>query len=240
MFHGKRVLAIIPARGGSKRVPRKNIRLLCGRPLLAYTIDVARSTPAIDRTIVSTDDEETQDVARRSGADVPFLRPAELAGDRVPDGPVLAHALAFLEEQGEHFDYVLNLRPTTPFKERHDIEQALAVAEANRCDLVRSVTRVEGTSHPYWMYLGDNGLLKPLFPEKSIREYYQSQLLPANIFSLNGVVDLFTVAQVRDAPWPYEAPCMGYIAIPKERAIDIDSEDDFLIAETLMKRYHAP
>lgn len=239
MFHEKRVLAIIPARGGSKRVPRKNIRLLSGRPLLAYTVDVAMQTPAIDRTIVSTDDEEIRDVARRCGADVPFLRPAELAGDRVPDGPVLVHALQFLEERGERFDYVFNLRPTTPFKESGDIEGALAVAEANRCDLVRSVTRAEGTGHPYWMYVGEHGLLKPLFPEKSIREYYRSQLLPKNIFALAGVVDLFTVAQLRDAPWLYESPRMGYVAIPKERAMDIDGEDDFLVAETLMNRYHA-
>ena len=237
MFHEKRVLAIIPARGGSKRVPRKNIRLLCGKPLIYYAVDVARRTPAIDRTIVSTDDEEIRDIARRLGADVPFLRPVEIARDDTPDASVLKHALEVLEEQGEHFDYVFNLRPTTPFRMPEDVARALETAVMNHFPLVRSVTRARGVGHPYWMYRTVGARLEPLLPNIDIGRYYQSSRLPNDVVALNGVVDLFTAEHLRESATLYQADSMGFIEIPPERALDIDEERDLIVAEALMQHY---
>ena len=123
-----RVLAVIPARGGSKGVPRKNIRLVCGKPLIAYTIETALAARHLfHRVIVSTEDEEIAAISRQYGAEVPFLRPAELAGDQVPTVPVLQHTVRFVEsEENIVMDWVCLLQPTEPFRTVEDLEQGLA------------------------------------------------------------------------------------------------------------------
>ncbi len=233
MYQGKRILGVIPARGGSRRVPRKNIRPLAGAPLIAYAIESAAASPALDRVIVSTDDSEIAEVARSRGADVPFLRPAELARDNTPDGPVFSHALEFLERSGEAYDYVLNLRPTTPFRTAEDIGRIVAIAAEGNFDVVRSVTASEAEHHPYWMYRGDGAVLTPLIRGKSIKTYYQRQLLPAGFYALNAVVDLVSRRQIARAGAVYQAARTGYIEIPKERSWDINDEIDFAVAEAI-------
>ena len=142
-------LGIIPARGGSRRVPRKNIRLLAGKPLIAYTIEAARAATTLDRVIVSTDDEEIAGVARRYGGEVPFMRPAELAADDTPDAPVFLHALDWLaKEEGFDPELVVNLRPTSPFKTGVVIDEVVEVALETRADVVRTVTRVPPKARP--------------------------------------------------------------------------------------------
>lgn len=123
MVHGKRVLAVIPARGGSKRVPRKNIRPVAGKPLLAWTIDAAKASKYIDRCIVSTDDEEVADIARQCGAEVPFMRPAELAQDESSSIEMLRHAARKLPDH----DIIVLLQPTSPERTAADIDAALEV-----------------------------------------------------------------------------------------------------------------
>ena len=157
------ILAIIPARGGSKGVPRKNIRPLGGKPLIAHTIEVALKTKEIGRVIVSTDDEEIRMVALGYGAEVPFLRPKELAQDDTPDRHYLVHALDWLRVN-EHYipDVVLLLRPTSPFRRVEHIERVLVMMKTMKADSIRTVTLVEGTQHPYWMYhLDDAGRARP-------------------------------------------------------------------------------
>jgi CMP-N-acetylneuraminic acid synthetase len=233
MFNGKRILAIIPARGRSKRIPRKNIKLLDGKPLIAYTIEAGLHCSAIDRLIVSTDDQETADVAKAMGVDVPFLRPAELSGDSTPDQPVAQHVLEELEEMGESFDILVWLRPTTPFKRATDIDAALDALERAGAPLVRSVTPVEGVFHPYWMYRGD-GVRSTQLMDIHFEDYLRSQNLPNDVFRLNGVVDAIHVKHVRESSTMYVAQDMGYIVIPQERATDIDEPIDFAWAEFLL------
>src|SRR6185436_3697400 len=118
------VLAILPARGGSKGLPRKNVRLIAGKPLIAYSIEAARSSPLVSRVIVSTDDDEIADVSKRYGADVPFRRPAELAVDIAPTEPVLQHALAYVEEtERQPVDAVLFLQPTDIFRSQRIVHR---------------------------------------------------------------------------------------------------------------------
>jgi N-acylneuraminate cytidylyltransferase len=120
------VLAILPARGGSKGLPRKNVRLIGGKPLIAYSVEAARSSPLVTRVIVSTDDEEIASVARDCGADVPFMRPPELATDLAPTEPVLQHALAFVERtEGQPVDAVLFLQPTDIFRRQRIVHQVV-------------------------------------------------------------------------------------------------------------------
>lgn len=126
MPEGSHVVAVIPARGGSKGLPRKNVRLLAGKPLIAYSIEAAKASALVDRVIVSTDDPEVAEVARRSGAEVPFLRPAELAQDLTPTEPVLAHAVEWLEKrEGYRVDIVLFLQPTDIFRKPQLIDETV-------------------------------------------------------------------------------------------------------------------
>jgi len=126
MPDGTNVVAVIPARGGSKGLPRKNLRLLAGKPLVAYAIEAALGSPLVDRVIVSTDDEEIAEVARQYGAEVPFIRPPELATDRAPTEPVLAHAVKWLEENEDYrVDIVLFLQPTDIFRKKYMINEVI-------------------------------------------------------------------------------------------------------------------
>lgn len=227
-----KILAIIPARGGSKSIPQKNIRILVGKPLIAWTIEVALSCPSLDRRIVSTDDQEIAEIARQYSAEVPFLRPPELAQDDTPDLPVYKYALSWLREhEGYHPDIVVWLRPTSPLRTTHDIEAAIRLLIQSDADCVRSVCRVE--HHPYWMkrFAGDR--LVPFIEGFDERRYYQRQLLPT-VYRLNGAVDVTWCKTVMERGLLYSGDVRGYI-MPIERSIDLDSELDFALAELLLK-----
>ena len=136
------VLGVIPARGGSKGVPGKNLATVAGRPLLAYTADAARTSRRLSRTVVSTDDVAIADAARGLGLDVPFMRPATLAADDVPMLPVLQHALAAIREQGDDVDVLVLLQPTSPMRRAEHIDAAVAMLETSGADSVVSVVDV--------------------------------------------------------------------------------------------------
>jgi CMP-N-acetylneuraminic acid synthetase len=176
------VLAIIPARGGSKGIPRKNIRPFAGYPLIAYSIAAARQTETVKRIIVSTDDQEIAEVVRRYGAEAPFLRPAELAADRTTDLPVFQHALTWLaKNEGYHPEVVLHLHPTSPVRPRGCVDRAVHLLLDNPdADCVRSV--VETAQSPYKMWHIDERTshMIPLLTVAGIAEAYNTprQLLP--------------------------------------------------------------
>ena len=145
------IVGIIPARGGSKGVPKKNIRPIMGKPLIAYTIEVALESQLLGKVIVSSDDEEIMVVSRQYGAEVPFTRPAELALDTTPMVPVLQHAVRFLEDRDNiRFDYILLLQPTNPVRQVEDINSALGKLVETGADSVISVCQVDNY-HPVLM-----------------------------------------------------------------------------------------
>jgi CMP-N,N'-diacetyllegionaminic acid synthase len=217
------VLGLIPARGGSKSVPRKNVRELAGKPVLAWTVEAALASSVLDRIVVSTDDAEIADVARSCGAEVPFERPAELAADETPDLPVYRHALSALDGD---FDAVAWLRPTAPLRAADDIAAALALLAETGADCVRSVCETEHS--PYWMGRLDGGRLVPLLGAVPPRR----QLLPA-VYRLNGAVDVVRCASVGDEL--FAGDVRAYV-MPRERSVDLDTELDFLLAEALLRR----
>jgi len=226
MYKGRRFLAVVPARGGSKGVPRKNVRMLAGKPLIAWTIEQAAQSCYIDRVIVSSEDEEICQVAKDSGADVPFVRPAELASDTAAGVDVLCHAV---ENAGRDYDYVVLLQPTSPLRKSSDIDEAI-----ERC-VERAVTSVvsvaEATKSPYWMYqMKEGGELTP-FVENAASNRQQ---LPQS-YALNGAVYVLEVAALLGSRRIIDEQTLGYV-MPAERSYDIDSETDFLICEFLTTR----
>jgi len=229
----KKILAVIPARGGSKGVVRKNIRSVCGRPLLSYTIETALAARhLLYRTVVSTDDPEIAAIAREHGADVPFMRPAELAGDKVPTLPVLQHAVSFVEYQDEiRVDWVLLLQPTTPLRLIEDIEKSVNLALQNSCDSVISVVKVVA-EHPILMKrIEDNRLLPYCIKE---REGTRRQDCQPPAYLRNGAIYLTRrdVLMEKDSIW---GEVIRPYVMPPERSVNIDSELDLKLAELIMQ-----
>ena len=224
-------LGLIPARGGSKGVPRKNLRELAGKPLVAWTIETALRCDGIERLVVSTDDEEIASVCRDLGAEVPFRRPADLARDESPDLPVYEHALDWLaREEGYRPAAVVWLRPTAPLRTVEDIEAVLEMLEETGCDSVRSVCRAE--HHPAWMRTLEGDRLRPLLDGDGAN-YHQRQALPP-VYRLNGAVDAVRSASVGSGPELFGGDVRGYV-MPAERSVDLDTMLDFALAERLLE-----
>jgi CMP-N,N'-diacetyllegionaminic acid synthase len=228
------ILAIIPARGGSKGVPRKNIRSVGGTPLIGYSIRTALGSKNIKHLLVSTEDQEIADIAKSLGAEVPFLRPNELAGDLVPDTPVLKQALAwYLENKDPEIKYVLLLRPTTPLKSLADIENVIDRLQNSDCLSVRTVSAVPDKFHPYWTFQLQSTRAKSTVPGVDLKKYFQRQTLPKTYF-VNGLVDGFNAkALMNDQIGSFQD---GFEAVvtPFERCLDIDTHEDFARFENLL------
>lgn len=228
-----KILAVIPARGGSKGVARKNIRPVCGKPLIAYTIETALAARnLLHRSIVSTDDPEIKAIACEYGADVPFLRPPELAGDRVPTLPVLQHAVRFVEEaDGVALDWVLLLQPTAPLRVIEDIEASVTLAHQNSCDSVISVLQVFA-EHPILMKRIEDDRLLPYCIEEKEGTRRQDYQPPA--YMRNGAIYLTRrdVLMEQDSIWG-QAIC-PYV-MPAERSVSIDSELELKLVELIMQ-----
>ncbi|HEY1259696.1 MAG TPA: acylneuraminate cytidylyltransferase family protein [Stellaceae bacterium] len=223
MIGGRSVLGLIPARGGSRGVPRKNVRLLGGRPLIAWTIEAARQASTIDRLVLSSDNAEIIAVATGLGAEAPFVRPAELATDDADALSVVRHALAALPDA---YDYLVLLQPTSPFRTGEDIDNTVALCARAGAPCV-SVCQPDKS--PYWMFeAGVDGRLVPLFATVPKRR----QDAPAVVL-LNGAVYAAETQQLR-AGRDFLGPDTVYHMMPKARSLDIDAELDFAIAELLI------
>lgn len=227
-------IALIPARGGSKRLPNKNIKPINNKPLIAYSIEAALATKKIDRTIVSTDCQEIAQIARQYGAEVPFIRPDNISQDSTSDRPVMLHAIDTLLGQGYSFDNLIYLRPTTPLKTSCMIDEAINKLETDDYTGIRSVTTAHAVFHPYWMFKAQQGTLKPFIDGIDISQYYQSQLLPS-CYRLNGVVDASRTSTIQQCDNIYGSN-VGYIEIDEESSIDIDTKFEFKMCEIVLQQ----
>lgn len=227
LIKGKKVLAIIPARGGSKRVPRKNLRTLAGKPLIAWTIEEAKKSHYIDRLVLSSEDGDIISESMRLGLDVPFTRPTHLAGDENPGWGVLLHAMSELPG----FDFIVELQPTSPFRLACDIDASIELCEGSSSLACVSVTELDKT--PAWTFWVDkDGSMKSLLPMDDVLKN-QDELPCA--YTLNGAVFVARTSWVRTEPH-FAADQMIAYKMPRERSIDIDTEIDFLMAELLARR----
>lgn len=224
------VLGIVPARSGSKGVPGKNIRPIAGRPLLEYTARAAGESRVIDRLVLSTDSEEIADAGRRAGLEVPFLRPAALAGDDTPMLPVLRHAIDTLAAGGWEPEIVVLLQPTSPLRRPEHIRDAVARLRETGADSVVTVVEVPRHLSPDYVMRIDEGVLRPFLPEGA-RITRRQDARPA--YSREGTVYAFRRATLDRFGNIYGDDCRPLIIDPAE-SLSIDSPADWDAAERLL------
>lgn len=227
-----RVLGVVTARGGSKGVPRKNIRPIAGRPLLAWTAGAALAAKRLARVILSTDDEETAAVGKAAGLDVPFLRPAELATDTTPTLPVLQHAVAALEASGDRYDTICLLQPTNPLRTADMIDGAIERFAASQADSLISVLPVPTDYNPHWVYFADAGGELQIATGEATPIPRRQELPPA--FHREGSVYLMRRDILMVQGSLYGAHVLGYVVAP-ELSINIDTLEDWERAEARMR-----
>jgi CMP-N-acetylneuraminic acid synthetase len=226
------VLAIVPARSGSRGLPDKNIKPLCGKPLLGWSVAQAVASDAVDRVIVSTDSEEYADIAAEFGADVPFIRPAELARDETPIGDVISHHLDWLADHGETYEYVTLIEPTSPLRCDDDIDNAVTKLSDNsdRADSLVSVQELEEEYHPYMVKTVDGGLLSPFVDHDE--DIYQRQQLPT-FYQPEGTVYVSKTATFNSDDAFYQDHTLAYV-IDRWQSPEIDDIFDFVTVEAIM------
>jgi N-acylneuraminate cytidylyltransferase len=227
---GTALLAVIPARGGSKRVPGKNIRALGGRPALAYTIEAALESGLFRTVMVSTDSAAVAAVAKAEGAEVPFLRSADLATDEAPVSSATVDALERLDPEGRTYRAVAQLMPNCPLRTAEDVRASWAQFESDEPPAQLSVTRF-GWQNPWWAFhRGEDRTLAPVFPDRITAP---SQGLP-ELFCPTGAVWWAKSAVLRGARTFHVERRTGW-EIPWQRGVDIDTEDDWRMAEVLLR-----
>lgn len=231
MPKNRKILGIITARGGSKGIPDKNIRPLMGKPLILYTIEAARQSKFLTRCIVSTESAEIAEIARRAGADVPFLRPKELATDESLALDVLAHVITELQKKGETYDYVLMLQPTSPLRTAADIDACIELAVKNDADSVFSLKKIPDFAIQKLKKIG-NGEIKPLLEEE--RGQSAPRHKGPDVYKRNCAIYLTRTALILKGD-QFGRKSMAYV-MPEERSIDINTPTDFELAEFWLKK----
>lgn len=228
------MLAVIPARGGSKGVPGKNIKELAGKPLIAYTIEAAIASNIFEKVIVSTDSTEIAEIAAGFGAEVPFLRPHEISGDLTSSDDVILHALSFYEQQGIRFDEVCKLQPTSPLRSGRHLQESYQLFCDKNADFVVSVCECEHS--PLWSgVIGDDLRLDKFISEEAKRACRQD--LPT-YYRLNGAIYMGKTNRFYENKSFLGKNSVAYI-MSQEESVDIDSELDFKLAELIKKIYEA-
>ena len=229
MIDGERVLAVVPARGGSRGIPRKNLALLAGRPLIAWTAAAAQASAVIDRVVLSSEDPEILAAGRAAGLDVPFVRPAALARDDTPGVDPVLHAIASLAEAGDCYGWVVLLQPTSPLRAPADIDGAAALCVERGAPAAVSVTLSEKS--PWWMFhLGSDARMAPLL-DPARRPTRRQDAAP--LYVLNGAVYVARVEWLERTGTFLTQETVGFV-MPARRSVDIDEPADLLWVEALL------
>lgn len=231
MYEGKRILGIITARGGSKGVTKKNIADLAGKPLIGYTIDAAKGSELLTRCVVSTEDEEISEVAKSLGADVPFMRPQELAEDSSTSIEVVQHAVHTLKEAGEEYDYVMILQPTSPLRTAEDIDESIKKIVDTDADSVMGMVEIQDFSVPKLKFI-QNDEIKPIFEDEGKQSAQRDE--SQNAFKRNTAIYLTKTELLMNGdlfgqvsrPW----------VMPMERSLDVNDPIDLEIAAFWLHR----
>lgn len=230
MAAAKTVLAIVPARGGSKGIPRKNIRLVHGKPLIAYTFEQALASSNITRLILSTDDEEIANVGKQYGVDVPFLRPADLANDHASQLDAVLHTMNYIRQNDDTvYDVVSLLQPTAPLRLAADIDSSLNLLHETNADSVVGFCSV-GNSHPYYMYTLNDTEPHPLLSVPA--NISRRQDFP-DVYLRNGAIYAVRWDVLMEQRSFYGSKVCAYV-MPRERSINVDTELDMLMVEAII------
>ncbi len=225
----KRILALITARAGSKGLPGKNIKKLCGKALIEYSIDAALNSDFVDKVCVSTDGNEIADVSRKAGASV-IMRPPELAADNSKSEDAVLHAISYLEERGEYFDIILLLQPTSPLRTNEHIDQAIEQFSKEGKNALLSIRETEHS--PFKCFVEADGGMEPLMGEDKL--FGPRQMLPKT-YRDAGAIYLVACDFFKRERRFYHKNC-SFFKFPANLAADIDSELDFVLAEAIIKK----
>lgn len=233
MYKGKSILALIPARGGSKGLPGKNIRTLIDRPLIAWTIEQALASGCIDEVVVSTESPEISSIARNYGASVPFLRPKSLATDKAKSIDVILHALRYFKKQGRYFDYLVLLEPTSPLRQVFDLEKAIKklIDRSAMADALISVGAI-GLENPYLAKVITAGYVSDLI-KGAKKNVYQRQQLPKTYFPY-GVIYASKVKSLEEALTFYQKRTIPYF-IQRWQNYEVDDIYDLICISAILK-----
>jgi CMP-N,N'-diacetyllegionaminic acid synthase len=238
MIDGRRVLAVVPARAGSKGLPAKNLRMLAGKPLVAWPVCAARASTLVDRVIVSTDDAAIAAAASTHGADVPFLRPAELASDTASSMQVIRHALEALANDADKYDYVVMLEPTSPMTRGIDIDQALQRLSKQRADAdaIVGISRVEAAHPEYDVLIDSLGLIRP-YAAADFSKLRRRQEI-AELYFLEGSLYISDAQVFLSRGSFYHERTLGY-EVPRWQSLEVDEEMDLVCIEALLTKMAA-
>lgn len=232
MYKGKKILGVITARGGSKGIPGKNVKELCGKPLIAHTVLATKQSKYLTRTIVSTDYENIAEVAKKYGGDVPFLRPPDLAGDKSTSIAVVQHAISWLKEHnGEEYDYLMILQPTSPMRTATDIDECIKLIVDSGADSVMSMYELIDFSLKKLKRIED-GVILPLLDDEGRTSSMRQDL--GKTYKRNCAVYLTKVEHIMKGD--LFGPVSRAYIIPEERSMDINKPIDFEFAEFLGKK----
>lgn len=220
------LLAIIPARGGSKRILKKNIKMLAGKPLISWTIDVAKKAKCIDEIFVSTDDLEIANISESCGIEVPFLRPAKFSTDNSMSIDLVLHTL----ENFRRFDWVLLLQPTSPLRSSLDIENIYKLCIESNASSAVSICEISRNTK--WLYQIDDK--QKIFPLNNYSEDFFSKENASKIFTLNGALYLTKTEFLKKNKSFINKDTLGYV-MPREKSVDIDTLEDWKLAEYYLK-----
>jgi CMP-N,N'-diacetyllegionaminic acid synthase len=235
MIKGKRVLGLIPARGGSKGLPGKNIRMLNGRPLIAWSLWAAERSRYLDRVIVSTDSQEIADAARAFGGDAPFMRPADLASDTADSIDVILHALDFCQDEGESYDYLVLLEPTSPLRTVEDIDHSLERLAAHpSAEAMVSMAQAEASHPSFCSKAGPDGLIEP-FMGTAILHLRRQDL--GEVLFPEGTIYISSVPALKKRRSFYHEKTLAHI-VERHKQFEVDEEMDLVLIEALMKFMH--
>jgi CMP-N,N'-diacetyllegionaminic acid synthase len=241
LYKNKKILALIPARSGSKRIKNKNLKLLCGKPLVYYSIKYALDNQSlIDRIFVSTDSRKISNYSNKISKNIsPVLRPSKLSRDNSSDLGYVVHALDYLKKKENAFDFVIILRPTTPFRQKKLIRNCIQKLLSTKSSSIRSAKKIDHT-HPYWMYNIKKNKLIEVINGKNFFKYYQSQKLP-KFYMHDGHCDIFDVKNLKNKSI-YNQPLkkiygnnMIYYKNNTNYSINIDNPVDFELAKLIYK-----
>lgn len=233
-----KILGVITARGGSKGIPRKNIKDLKGQPLIAYTIKAAQESGVFDRVILSTDDAEIAEVAKRYGVEVPFMRPAELAQDNTPHLPVMQHAVSWLKENENYNpDLVAILQPTAPLRQSWHLKEALDLMLKLQADSVVGVVEIPSHFSPYWAITRDENGLGWLFTGDPMRKRIpRRQSFPKKTYTNNGALYIFRTSLLMNMVEPsFYGERVAIYPMEEKHSINIDSVEDWYLVERALE-----
>lgn len=226
------IVAIIPARAGSKRIPNKNIREIDGKPLIAYTIEEAKKSKLLDRIIVSTDSEKIAGIARKYGAEVPFIRPSELATDTAPTSLALIHAVDYLEKTENYpVDVVVILQPNCPLRTAGQIDEGIKKLLELDAD---SLVGLKKADPPWWLFRTRGDKVELFLKDDKIDFYTRSQDFPP-VYLISGALHITRKEWLMKTGKPFNLENCGYIIMDKESSVDIDEMADFMLAEQIIK-----